>query len=258
MVRKIDRTGEEGYNSFGSKMVIKECRSATDIDVYFPDYDWVFKNATYNNFKKGNIKCPYEPRTFGIGYLGEGKYKAKENGKHTDEYYIWHNMLRRCYDPKYQEEHSTYKGCEVEDYLLNFQNMGEWIEENYYEVSGEIMCLDKDILCKGNKVYSRETCIFVPQRINKLFTKSDRSRGKDPIGVDQLPSGNYQVTCNNGYGKYIYLGTYTTEEEVFKVYKNYKEKVIKEVIDSYEGKIPEPFYSRLREAMYNYEVDIDD
>ena len=78
MVRKIDRTGEEGYNSFGSKMVIKECRSATDIDVYFPDYDWVFKNATYNNFKKGNIKCPYEPRTFSIGYLGEGKYKAKK------------------------------------------------------------------------------------------------------------------------------------------------------------------------------------
>ena len=258
MVRKIDRTGEEGYNSFGSKMVIKECRSATDIDVYFPDYDWVFKNATYNNFKKGNIKCPYEPRTFGIGYLGEGKYKAKENGKHTDEYYIWHNMLKRCYDLKYQEEHSTYKGCEVEDYLLNFQNMGEWIEENYYEVSGEIMCLDKDILCKGNKVYSRETCIFVPQRINKLFTKSDRSRGKDPIGMYELPSGNYGVQCWDVNDKQIYLGTYSTKEEAFYAYKGYKERVIKEVIDSYEGIIPEPFYSRLKEAMYNYEVEIDD
>ena len=258
MVRKIDRTGEEGYNSFGSKMVIKECRSATDIDVYFPDYDWVFKNATYNNFKKGNIKCPYEPRTFGIGYLGEGKYKAKENGKHTDEYYIWHNMLRRCYDPKYQEEHSTYKGCEVEDYLLNFQNMGEWIEENYYEVSGEIMCLDKDILCKGNKVYSRETCIFVPQRINKLFTKCNNSRGKNPIGVYLTPSGTYRAFCSNGYGKYIPLGTYLTKEEAFRVYKEYKEKVIKEVIDSYKGKIPEPYYSKLRNAMYNYEVEIDD
>ena len=258
MVRKIDRTGEEGYNSFGSKMVIKECRSATDIDVCFPDYDWVFKNATYNNFKRGSIKCPYEPRYFGVGYLGEGKYKAKENGKHTDEYYIWHNMLRRCYDPKYQEEHSTYKGCEVEDYLLNFQNMGEWIEENYYEVSGEIMCLDKDILCKGNKVYSRETCIFVPQRINKLFTKSDKSRGDNPIGVTPRESGNYGVYCGNGYGKNIYLGTYSTEEQAFQVYKQYKEKVIKEVIDSYKGKIPEPHYSRLREAMYNYEVEIDD
>ena len=36
------------------------------------------------------------------------------------------------------------------------------------------------------------------------------------------------------------------------------EKLIKEVIDSYEGKIPEPHYSRLREAMYNYEVEMDD
>ena len=37
MKRKvINRTGEEGYNSFGSKMIIKEYRKATDIDVYFP------------------------------------------------------------------------------------------------------------------------------------------------------------------------------------------------------------------------------
>ena len=64
--------------------------------------------------------------------------------------------------------------------------------------------------------------------------------------------------CSNGYGKQINLGTYTTKEEAFQAYKKYKEKVIKEVIDSYEGKIPEPFYSRLKEAMYNYEVEIDD
>ena len=258
MGRKIDRTGEERLNNFGSKMVIKEYRSAKDIDVYFPEYDWIFEHAIYKNFKNEKIKCPYEPRYYGVGYIGEGKYKAFENGKQTDKYRIWYNMLERCYDPKYQEKRPTYKGCTVEDYLLNFQNMSEWINENYYEVLGEKMQLDKDILYKGNKVYSRESCIFVPQRINTLFTKCDNARGEDPIGVYQLPSGNYQVTCNNGYGKYIYLGTYTTEEEAFKVYKNYKEKVIKEVIDSYEGKIPEPFYSRLREAMYNYEVEIDD
>ena len=167
-------------------------------------------------------------------------------------------MLKRCYDPKHQEKHPSYKGCKVEDYLLNFQHMGEWLDENYYEVQGEKMQLDKDILCKGNKVYSRETCIFVPQRINSLFVKCDKVRGKDPIGVYQLPSGNYQVTCNNAYGKYIYLGSYSTKEEGFQVYKQYKEKVIKEVIDSYEGKIPEPFYSKLKTAMYNYKVEIDD
>ena len=48
------------------------------------------------------------------------------------------------------------------------------------------------------------------------------------------------------------------KEEAFRVYKQYKESLIKETIDSYEGKIPEPYYSRLREAMYNYEVEMDD
>ena len=167
-------------------------------------------------------------------------------------------MIKRCYEPKYQAKHSTYKDCKVEDYLLNFQNMGEWIDKNYYEIPGEQMCLDKDILCKGNKIYSRETCIFVPQRINTLFVKCNKSRGKDPIGVTELPSGTYQVYCSNGCGEQINLGTYSTKEEAFRVYKQYKESLIKETIDSYEGKIPEPFYSRLREAMYNYEVEIDD
>ena len=257
-MRKVDRTGEEGCNKFGSKMVIKESRGCMDIDVYFPDYDWVFKHAEYSKFKSGYIKCPYEPKVYGVGYLGEGKYKAIENGKLKREYTIWRNMLRRCYDPKCQEKYPTYKGCRVEDYLLNFQHMGKWIEENYYEVPGEKMHLDKDILCKGNKVYSRETCIFVPERINLLFVKRDNNRGKCPIGVTKRASGNYEVFCSNGYGKNINLGIYLTKEEGFQVYKEYKEKVIKEVIDSYEGKIPEPFYSRLKTAMYNYEVEIDD
>ena len=258
MVARRDRTGEEGHNNFGSKMVIKEYRNNRDMDVYFPEYNWTFKNARYDNFKNGKIKCPYEPRYFGKGFIGEGEYKMSENGKLTDEHNIWYAMLERCYDPKHQERYPTYKGCTVEDYLLNFQNMGEWIENNYYEIHGETMCLDKDILHKRNKIYSRETCIFVPERINSLFVKSDKSRGKDPIGVTPNLSGNYQARCNNGYGKSIYLGTYSTKEEAFRVYKECKEKVIKEVIDSYEGIIPEVFYSRLKEAMYNYKVEITD
>ena len=224
----------------------------------FPEYDWTFKHATYQSFKKGNIKCPYERRFYGVGYLGEGKYKMSKNGKLTDKYIIWHSMLTRCYDPKYQEKYTTYKGCRVEEYLLNFQHMGEWIKDNYYEVPGERMCLDKDILCKGNKIYSKDTCIFVPERINLLFIKSNKRRGGNPIGVIELPSGNYEAYCNNGYGKLDHLGTYSTKEETFQVYKKYKEKVIKEVIDSYKGKIPEPHYSRLKTAMYNYRVEIDD
>ena len=42
-----------------------------------------------------------------------------------------------------------------------------------------------------------------------------------------------------------------------KILEKYREKLI-EVIDEYKGIIPEPHYSRLREVMYNYEVEIDD
>ena len=223
-----------------------------------PEYDWMLKNTKYRSFKNGGIKCPYDPSVYGVGYLGEGKYTATENGKINEYYNIWHDMIKRCYDPKSQKRNPTYKGCEVEDHLLNFQNMAEWLNENYYKIPGETMCLDKDILCKGNKVYSRETCIFVPQRINLLFTKSDKARGDNPIGVIPVPSGNYRVMCHDGHGGRDNLGTYSTKEEGFQAYKDYKENVIKVVIESYEVKIPEPHYSKLRDAMYNYKVEIDD
>ena len=66
-MRKIDRTGEERINNFGSKMIIKEYRKYSDIDVYFPEYDWTTKGVRYETFKKGQIKCPYEKRVDGIG-----------------------------------------------------------------------------------------------------------------------------------------------------------------------------------------------
>ena len=41
MVRqKIDRTGEEGVNNFGSKMIIVRYRRNDDVDIYFPEYNW--------------------------------------------------------------------------------------------------------------------------------------------------------------------------------------------------------------------------
>ena len=173
---RIDRTGEERYNNFGSKMIITNYRHYKDIDVYFPEYNWTLKHARYGDFKKGNIKCPYEPRVFGIGCIGEGKYKASENGKKTKYYDYWNSMLRRCYGRK-QNRDGAYEGCVVKSNWHNFQNFAEWLDNHYYEVPNQKMCLDKDILHKGNKIYSDETCCFVHEKINTLFTKCDKYRG---------------------------------------------------------------------------------
>ena len=135
--KSIDRTGEKGINNFGSEMIITRCMGAKDIYVYFPEYDWTWKNAQYQNFKDGKIKCPYEPAIFGVGYIGEGDYKVCENGKVTKVYNTWHNMLRRCYSEKEHKRHPTYKDCEAYKDWLNFQNYGEWFDNNYYEVDDE-------------------------------------------------------------------------------------------------------------------------
>lgn len=137
MSSKIDRIGEKNCNNFGSEMIIVDYRKAIDIDVYFPEYDWIAKGVQYNSFKTGLIKCSYEKRTYGIGYLGEGEYKASENGKDTRVYKTWTDMLQRCYDEKYQKRQPTYIGCEVCDEWLNFQNFAKWYDENYYEIEGE-------------------------------------------------------------------------------------------------------------------------
>ena len=255
----IARIGEINYNKFGSKMIIIEYRKYNDINVYFPEYDWTAENVRYDHFKEGKIKCIYERRTFDVGYLGEGKYNTKENGKKTKCYKIWVNMLRRCYDEKYHERQSTYIGCKVSERFLNFQNFGEWDNDNYYEIEGERMELDKDILVKHNKIYSPETCIYVPQRINKLFTKSNKTRGDLPIGVSSCKNGKYRVNCcllnlETGKSESIYLGLYDIPEQAFEVYKYYKEKNIKQVADYYKNKIPQKLYN----AMYRYKVEMTD
>ena len=257
--KSIDRTWEKGINNFGSKMIIVEYRKYSDIDVYFPEYDWTFKHSTYQSFKNGEIKCPYEKRVYGIGYLGEGKYKPKENGKHTKVYKTWKDMLGRCYDTKIQEKYPTYKDCEVDKKWHNFQNFAKWYYDNYYEVEGERMELDKDILFKHNKIYSLETCIYVPHTINSLFIKCDKCRGSSVIGTTPRKNGKYEVQCwlinpKTGKSKNEYLGRYDSQEEAFKIYKYYKEKNIKQVADYYKSLIPQKVY----DALYDYEVEIDD
>ena len=121
------------------------------------------------------------------------------------------------------------------------------------------MHLDKDILVKHNKIYSPETCIFVPQTINSLFAKNNKNRGESVIGSSLTKNDKYQVNCwlinpKTGKTESKYLGTYDTELEAFEVYKYYKEKNIKQVADYYKDEIPERLYN----AMYNYEVEMDD
>ena len=120
------------------------------------------------------------------------------------------------------------------------------------------MCLDKDIHQKGNKIYAPDKYIFVPERINTLFVKSNAIRGDCPIGVHYYKDrSKYIAYCNiiiNNKEEKVFLGYYNTSEEAFKVYKEFKEAYIKQVAEEYKNKIPSILY----EAMYRWEIEITD
>lgn len=248
-----NRVGETSRSRHGTLMKIVEYYHATNVIIEWQDEYKVRKKTTYHNFKKGGVKNPYDKAVHQVGFLGVGKY-TNEKGEvlHRQAYNIWKSILERCYRD-YHERDRVYNDCSISEDWCNFQNFAEWYEENYYEVDEEMMCLDKDILVKGNRIYSASTCVFVPQAINKTFTTSKKIRGRFPIGVGE-DKGRIRADCNTGNKNTKFLGYFKTVEEAFNAYKTFKEDYIKQFADEYKDKIPNNLY----EAMYAYQVEITD
>lgn len=183
-----------------------------------------------------------------IGYLGIGKYNSCENGKETRCYQRWVSMIERCYSEKSLIKRPSYIDCSVAPEWHNFQNFAEW----YYLHYNNDYQLDKDILVKGNKIYSPDTCCFVPKEINLLVVNHKKfKRGIYPIGVKINDSGRFMART-----RYKSLGTFDTIDKAFEAYKNYKESLIKTTAKEYFEKdlITEKVYT----ALLNYEINAND
>lgn len=249
------KIGEISSNTNGTKMKIIKHMKNNGILVEFQDKHKTVVHCAYREFILGKVKNPYDKKVFGEGYLGIGNYLPYVDGKKTISYNYWQRILQRCYSKDYQIKKPTYEEKYVCDEWLNFQNFAKWFDENYYEVINlGKMELDKDILIKGNKVYSSKTCVFVPKRINQLFLKADASRGNLPIGVSKNSDCNSFRSRLHTLDGEKYLGSFNKELEAFNVYKVAKENYIKQVAEEYKDKIPNVLY----DAMYKYEVDIND
>lgn len=221
----------------------------------------VFYMTPQNHLKKhGCPSCANEKRrrprvnarglVCGVGVF-DAAYKRDSDNITSTAYRCWHNMLIRCYDKKYQAKEPTYIGCGVCEEWLVFSNFKKWFDENY--IKG--YQLDKDILVKGNKIYSPDTCCFVPKRINTIINKHRKRIGNLPIGVTQDCDSTY-VAAMCKLNNYVVIGRYDSPHAAFKAYKLEKEDYIKKVATKYysDGKINEKVYK----ALLNYKVEITD
>lgn len=241
--------GDILQTKFNGSIQVIRYGSKLDIDVRFLKTGFV-KTTDATNIRRGKIKDPFYPSIYDRGFLGVGKHEATINSQATYKYKCWMAIFIRCYAEYALNKRPTYRGCEVCEDWLNFQNFGDWFDANY--VDG--WELDKDILHKGNKLYSPDNCCFVPEEINKLFIKSDGSRGEYPIGVNYHKTHNLYVARMTNEGERIFLGSYNTPKDAFNAYKRAKELHIKAVADKWKPLISDKLYK----AMYSYQVEITD
>lgn len=235
------------------KCVVIEYNRKRDVLVKFYEPECVVR-CCITNLERGGVFNPMYPTFYGKGFIGVGKYSSHNK----EPFKLWCSILHRLNSEKSLIKHPEYVGVSLCKEWLNFQNFAVWFYGQEFCMSkdnnGRKYHLDKDILSGKSKIYSPETCCFVPQDINSLLTLRGNHRGKYPLGVYFNAVSRKYVAYVNYYKKRKQLGTYTILEEAFLAYKKAKEGYVKEVANKWKGRISNQAY----EALMKWEISIDD
>tara|TARA_R110000822_G_scaffold236671_1_gene367242 strand:+ start:347 stop:937 length:591 start_codon:yes stop_codon:yes gene_type:complete len=159
---------------------------------------------------------------YGVG-INDFKLKTANGVKSKDLYAChfyrtWSNMIRRCYSENFHKIKPSYKECTVCDEWLLFSSFKKWMSSQDW--TGKQ--LDKDIINAGNKIYSKDNCMFVSREINSLLVDHKNRRGKYSKGVSLcIHSGSFRATCGV-YGKVTHVGYFKEERDAKKAYNEFK------------------------------------
>ena len=249
-----ERLGQTNMSNDETLMKIIEYVGATRVLIEFQDEFKYQTWVTYTDFKRGIVKNPYWKQLYGRGYLGVGPYKPYiKKGQKTKAHDAWIRMFDRCYNNKYHEKYPTYIGCSVCKEWWNFQTFAEWFCNNYYEINGEAMEVDKDWYLVGNKIYCPENCCIVPNIINTCLSTHDKIKNFEmPIGVSWHKNGLYVTRCS-AYGKRKTIGYYHNIEEASQAYWRFKINYVEQLADDYKEYIPDRLYNTMKNFKKTYQ-----
>lgn len=164
---------------------------------------------------------------------------------------LWVDMLQRCYGDSITLK--SYADCYVSKDWMKCSKFYEDIRGySNYEMLHKGWQLDKDLLVKGNRVYSKDTCCIVPHAINSALTKCKVREGNLPTGVRKLKNSDKYTAQVQFKGKAKYLGSFATIDDAFMAYKVAKQRALKELAEIYKNGLTTKSYL----ALSNYEVEI--
>lgn len=141
---------------------------------------------------------------------GEWVQRTTVHGRYlwTTSGVAWNNIKERCTPGgATQRREPTYVGCKND--FSNFQQFVDWhVAQAGYGLGYQ---LDSDVLRKGMKVYSAETCVLVPPSLNKFLQSYTSKRGKWPQGMYLSKAGRLVASVNSGGTKYS-LGSFSVAD----------------------------------------------
>ena len=159
-------------------------------------------------------------------YYGIPKFKSTHRLDST-----WRHMWERCSD----SNRIAYSNTSVYEKWRSYQKFLEWVySENSNYMENEEQDLDKDILQfdKSIKVYSPETCLFIPSILNSYLS-----------GISKRNGSRLQSLCFGG--KYLRIPMkYITDKSTNYIRYYFLKEIIREFKD--RGKINSHTYQALK------------
>lgn len=193
------------------------------------DFNNLTTKEQHNYFKnlKG-LRLNQRGVIYGFG-INDTKYPSAQLLDNTfvmdPAYKRWQTVLERCYSKPRHKRAPTYVGVTCCEEWMYFSNFLKWWEDNYVEGYH----LDKDILVTNNRVYSPDTCIFIPMWLNSFVAGSKPNKGVYPIGVTLDKNGKFRSRCNDLKGGRIHLGIFKTPTEAYEAWLNCKLKIVDDI-----------------------------
>ena len=244
-----DYIGKVFPTKCGVDCVIIDYVGWDNITVKFLDEFGMEVKVYHSNLQRGAVRNVYAKTVYGVGCLGEERFSDLSYEVRTKIRKLWQGVLERGHSDRHKEENPSYKDVYVCEEWHNLQNFTEWvIEQEYFDVGYH---LDKDILIKGNKVYSPDTCCFVPSQINSLFTDRARDRGDYPIGVYYRKKDSLYIVTLSKEGKQGHVSCHKSLEDAVASYKRVKESQVKAMALKWKSKISNSVF----DAMMRWTVE---
>lgn len=194
--------------------------------------DWGSMNPSLHGFGINDVN--YRVRKYEELPKVDGKRKQKVIWM-CPYYTKWANMLKRCYNKASLEKKPTYQGCAVCEEWRYLSNFIKWVDSQP-EKNWQNCQLDKDLLFRGNKLYSPETVVFISGELNSFLGDCGRNRGGYMVGVSCIVKKGhinpYLSQCENPLEDVCgYIGYYPTELEAHKAWQERKHQYACQLAD---------------------------